>query len=66
MTEAGLKRLLDQCGIMHENRIKKIKDSIEILTNCVVSNMVEINNFAVKNLNLLEKTLFRWMHQISR
>ena len=25
MTEAGLKRLLDQCGIMHENRIKKSK-----------------------------------------
>ena len=25
MTEAGLKRLLDQYGIMHENRIKKSK-----------------------------------------
>ena len=25
MTEAGLERLLDQCGIMHDNRIKKSK-----------------------------------------
>ena len=25
LDDAGLKRLLDQCGIMHENRIKKSK-----------------------------------------